>query len=298
MKNIFIVILCLLCLACREKAPDNTCKQLLQTLSDNVSLSYNSENYALDDSIVLCSEKGNNFLLTDSIQSPRLIFRFSENACDACILKVFECLMTQNVQNNNILVIATYKDNRTLKIFKTSNNITVPIYRIVFGDLDLPVERKNVPYLFMLDNDKISKLLFVPNQYHLQFTAQYFEVVKKRFFNSDTNENSVIMGVTQIHYKFGKVKSEQKAIAEFLIYNAGTKPMVINSIETTCGCTVPTWERKPIMPGDTATVKIQYDTKRMGYFSKRVFVHSNAANSPLGLTVSGEIVPDIKQKEQ
>ena len=42
-----------------------------------------------------------------------------------------------------------------------------------------------------------------------------------------------------------------KVTHEFKFTNKGKAPLLIKFIETTCGCTTPKWNRKPIPPGDS-----------------------------------------------
>ncbi len=73
--------------------------------------------------------------------------------------------------------------------------------------------------------------------------------------------------------------------------NTGTEPLVIKNARGSCGCTVPTWPKEPVMPGETATIEIRYDTKRVGNISKTVKVTTNEKDDNVHvIRVKGKIL--------
>ena len=46
-------------------------------------------------------------------------------------------------------------------------------------------------------------------------------------------------------------------------------------------CNVASWERDPVLPGDTAIVNYHYDSERVGKIRKSMIIYSNATNSPV-----------------
>ncbi len=63
--------------------------------------------------------------------------------------------------------------------------------------------------------------------------------------------------------------------------NTGDEPLVITNAKGSCGCTVPTWPKEPVMPGESADIEIRYATNRLGKFTKTVkFTTNETANAP------------------
>ena len=81
-------------------------------------------------------------------------------------------------------------------------------------------------------------------------------------------------------HDFGQMKQHGDASTEFKFTNTGSEPLIISNAKGSCGCTVPTWPREPIAPGETATIKVKYDSKRVGPINKSVTITSNAENAP------------------
>ena len=76
--------------------------------------------------------------------------------------------------------------------------------------------------------------------------------------------------------------------------NTGNAPVVINNATASCGCTTPVYSKEPVQPGKSTTVKATYNAAAMGAFNKSVTVYSNAENSNLALTLTGEVVEASK----
>ena len=109
--------------------------------------------------------------------------------------------------------------------------------------------------------------------------------------------NAPTMSFQKDAIDYGTIKQDADGNRVFTFKNEGTTPIVISEAHGSCGCTVPTYPKEPILPGKTAEIKVHYDTHRVGPFSKSVTVNSNAKNSPVVLKISGTveaaaIVPD------
>jgi len=81
-------------------------------------------------------------------------------------------------------------------------------------------------------------------------------------------------------HDYGTMEKGGDPYCEFVITNTGDAPLIISNAKGSCGCTVPKWDREPIMPGKTSTMQVRYDTKRVGPINKSVTITSNATNEP------------------
>ncbi len=116
--------------------------------------------------------------------------------------------------------------------------------------------------------------------------------------NAQTATPAVIGGAEITFEKethdYGKIKQHGNGECVFTFKNTGTEPLLISNSRGSCGCTVPTWPREPIAPGATGTIKVKYDTKRIGAINKSVTIQSNAVNSPTKIIrIKGQVLaPD------
>lgn len=93
-------------------------------------------------------------------------------------------------------------------------------------------------------------------------------------------------------HDYGTIPKGGDGTCHFKVTNSGSEPLVINNCQGSCGCTVPNCPKEPIAPGESAKIKVEYDTKRVGTINKTVTVRSNAANKPNEtLRIKGKVKP-------
>ncbi len=91
-------------------------------------------------------------------------------------------------------------------------------------------------------------------------------------------------------HDYGTIEKGANGIYEFEFKNTGKEPLIIKTVRSSCGCTIPTYPQYPIKKKKTAKIKVKYDTNRMGAFSKNITVYSNAKNDPIVLKIKGKVV--------
>jgi len=93
-------------------------------------------------------------------------------------------------------------------------------------------------------------------------------------------------------YDFGAFdESVGKVSCVFPFVNTGNVPLSIISARATCGCTTPSFSRKPVEPGDTGYVEVAYNpVGRPGRFSKKVYIEMNTVPKKTTLIVEGVVI--------
>lgn len=95
----------------------------------------------------------------------------------------------------------------------------------------------------------------------------------------------------EIVHDYGDVPYNGNGECEFRFTNTGDAPLVIQKPKSSCGCTVPSWPDKPILPGESNVIKVTYRTNRVGNFDKKVTVTSNAVQNPtVVLRIKGRVL--------
>ena len=94
-------------------------------------------------------------------------------------------------------------------------------------------------------------------------------------------------------YDFGQIKEVDGIVTHvFEFKNISDKPLVINFVSSSCGCTTPEYDKKPVMPGGSGKIKVAYDPAgRPGVFSKEIVIVSNNRQTEDVLTIQGNVVP-------
>ena len=93
---------------------------------------------------------------------------------------------------------------------------------------------------------------------------------------------------------YGTIEHNADGARKFVFTNNGTEPLIIKNAKGSCGCTVPTWPREPIAPGETGEIGVKYATNRVGAFTKTITLTTNASKKPVILTVKGKVNPGEK----
>lgn len=121
----------------------------------------------------------------------------------------------------------------------------------------------------------------------------------------DSNESAAINGpeisFTKTVHDYGEIFVGGDGSSNFVFTNTGNEPLILSRPRSSCGCTVPTWPRQPILPGESDSITVTYNTARAGRINKSVIIMSNAKqNSSVALRITGNVVkkPEAKLLEK
>tara|TARA_B100000508_G_C11325134_1_gene211444 strand:- start:208 stop:627 length:420 start_codon:yes stop_codon:yes gene_type:complete len=89
---------------------------------------------------------------------------------------------------------------------------------------------------------------------------------------------------------YGVVAQNSDGTRTLSFTNTGDAPLVISKVKSSCGCTVPSYSKTPVQPGEKGEVTVSYDTKRLGKFTKTITITSNAEQPVHTFTIKGEVV--------
>ena len=92
---------------------------------------------------------------------------------------------------------------------------------------------------------------------------------------------------TEVDY--GLILEDSDPFRYFKFSNTGNEPLVIKHAKGSCGCTVPTYPKEPILPGETAEIKVRYATNRIGPFTKTITLTTNEAVDSKVLRIKGKV---------
>lgn len=108
-------------------------------------------------------------------------------------------------------------------------------------------------------------------------------------YAQETNPNAPEITFEQKTIDYGTIEQGANGKREFQFTNTGKEPLIITKATGSCGCTVPTYSREPIPPGEAGVITVKYDTKRVGAFTKTVTVNSNAKTPSTVLKIKGVV---------
>jgi len=92
-----------------------------------------------------------------------------------------------------------------------------------------------------------------------------------------------------ITFDYGTLEMGEVKTGVFTYTNVGSKPLVLFDVIVSCDCTEVEWQKEPVMPGKTATIKAIYTAKTAGIIAKQITVLSNAQTDRIRLQLKGDV---------
>ena len=107
------------------------------------------------------------------------------------------------------------------------------------------------------------------------------EIVKEAFAVIDWDKKTL---------DAGQVNKGKPVELVFKFSNSGDVPLTIFNVKPSCGCTVASFPKEPILPGETAEIKTTYNAASVGKFRKSIVVTSNTEPAKQTLIITGEVI--------
>ncbi|TAJ11011.1 DUF1573 domain-containing protein [Marinilabiliaceae bacterium JC017] len=100
--------------------------------------------------------------------------------------------------------------------------------------------------------------------------------------------------LTKVEFQFleldlGVLEQGVPKVGSFFFKNSGNYPLVIYDVQTSCGCVSVEWPKLPIKSDDSGKIKVIFDAKYSGRFSKSVMVFCNIEKVFKELHIRGEV---------
>ncbi len=101
-------------------------------------------------------------------------------------------------------------------------------------------------------------------------------------------------------WNFGDVAEDGGKVEHtFVFTNISSKPVVVLDVVSGCGCTTPSYSRKPVMRGEKGEIVVSFDPmNRPGHFSKGISVQISGSTEPVTLLVEGVVTPRVKSTKE
>lgn len=101
-------------------------------------------------------------------------------------------------------------------------------------------------------------------------------------------------------WDFGTIReSDGKVSCTFVGENRGDRPAVVIRVVSSCGCTIPSFSREPVMPGQQLQIRVTFDpTDRPGAFDKTLGVYTADRQKCASLTIRGHVIGREKRVEE
>lgn len=97
-------------------------------------------------------------------------------------------------------------------------------------------------------------------------------------------------------HDFGTITEGDIVEHTFKFTNTGDAPLIIQSASASCGCTVPSYPRAPVAPGQTGEIQVKFNSSnKPGIQNKTVSLTANTDPSITRLTIKSNVVAEKEQ---
>lgn len=111
----------------------------------------------------------------------------------------------------------------------------------------------------------------------------------------NTDGNTPRFSFAQNEYDFGTVNEGDIVNHTFQFTNTGDAPLVISNATASCGCTVPSWPKAPIAPGETGKIEVKFDSSgKPNQQTKNITITANTNPAVTTLKIKGMVTPKNK----
>jgi hypothetical protein len=126
--------------------------------------------------------------------------------------------------------------------------------------------------------------------------ATAIEAQKAPAQEAEVERTNAKMTFESMTVDYGTIENGAEPLRLIKFTNTGTDPLVIKNARGSCGCTVPTWPKDPIAPGQSSSMEVRYDTKRTGRISKSITITTNEGPENHVIQVVGDVLPPKEEK--
>ncbi|MBL7808732.1 MAG: DUF1573 domain-containing protein [Saprospiraceae bacterium] len=147
------------------------------------------------------------------------------------------------------------------------------------------LDREVAQSYLQLDKDKQERAL--------QFIR--LQLLKKQ----GDHEDRTTVRFKQDTLQLGKVEEGDIIIDSFLVTNTGSKPYLIQNTKASCDCTVLRRPTFPLMPGETAAIRVEFDSRgKMGLSTPGIVIYDNTRpNGRQIVYLRADVMPRVKPKD-
>lgn len=117
-----------------------------------------------------------------------------------------------------------------------------------------------------------------------------FSVALSGYAQKLSKSNADFLELKELSFDFGKIPQGKPVNHNFEVVNKGTVPLLIETVEATCGCTTPVWSNDPITAGGKSDIRVGFNASSVGPFKKTITIVYNEGKIKT-LVISGEVYP-------
>ena len=233
--------------------------------------------------------------LNDSTQSSKgekdykILLYVDSTGCISCKLRLYVWIANIEELDSKVKFLLYFcpKHKESFIEYLKRENFNYPIYIDTADMLNKINKLPNNPQFQCFLLDKNNKVLAVGNPAH---NFKVWELYKKMITGENPKEQTVTtVEIKQSEIELKDLHVDKTSEAVFNLTNTGNNPLVIMRVESSCGCTVPEWDKQPVASGKTTEIKVKITPEKREFFHKTVTVHCNTEKGGLVLYIKGSV---------
>jgi hypothetical protein len=117
------------------------------------------------------------------------------------------------------------------------------------------------------------------------------DVMNTKSANGTTNADIPEIKFEEETHDFGRITQGEKVTYNFKFKNTGGANLIISSASGSCGCTIPDYPKKPILPGEEANINVVFASEgKSGIVEKSVTIVTNCEPSTRIIYIKANII--------
>ncbi len=93
-------------------------------------------------------------------------------------------------------------------------------------------------------------------------------------------------------YNFGSVNEGEMVDHNFSFTNTGNAPLIIKRASASCGCTVPSFPKDPVLPGQSSMIHVRFNSNnKENQQVKTITIEANTDPAVTRLQIHGFVIP-------
>ncbi len=244
---------------------------------------------------IKCKIMGRDTLASDLFQKPYKVLLYVDSmGCTSCKLRMPEWKKIINEADSiapdqiGFLFYFNPKSARDLDFMMKRDQFNYPIFIDESNEID---RKNNFPkgmsfQCFLLD--KNNKVLVIGNP---SINPQVWDLYKQQITGETTTTDipKTKVRVPMSEMEVSGLEVGKVSTVTFVLTNEGNVPLVIDDVKSSCGCTVPSWNKSPVEPGQETKLEVTIKPEEPGYFHKTIDVYCNVNEEKLQLSIKGMV---------
>ncbi|MCD6017889.1 MAG: hypothetical protein K0S53_1010 [Bacteroidetes bacterium] len=117
------------------------------------------------------------------------------------------------------------------------------------------------------------------------------DIVNTKSADGNSNADLPEIKFEEETHDFGRITQGEKVTYNFKFKNTGGANLIISSASGSCGCTIPDYPKKPILPGEEANINVVFASEgKSGIVEKSVTIVTNCEPSTRIIYIKANII--------